>query len=174
MELGTIDAIATLIHTAAPITTLRSGYKSRSATIFLGLEKAFELVSNEVLLESTALFNMVINQLLQLNLGSKVQMIAYADDLAIHGSPIGEDILYKQMTTALKMIDTKAMQLGLKFSPDKCEALWYINNNTDWNFTIAGEDIPWRASVKYLTVIIDKKNNFRKQIDYIRQKMTGR
>ena len=52
---GTIDAIATLIHKAAPITTLRSGYKSRSATIFLGLEKAFELVSKEVLLESAAL-----------------------------------------------------------------------------------------------------------------------
>ena len=33
------------------------------------------------------LFNMVINQLLQLNLGSKVQMIAYADDMAIHGGP---------------------------------------------------------------------------------------
>ena len=48
---GTIDAIATLIHTAAQITALRSGYNSRSATIFLDLEKAFELVSKEVLLE---------------------------------------------------------------------------------------------------------------------------
>ena len=46
------------------------------------------------------LINIVINQLLQLNLGSKVQMIAYADDLAIHGDPIGDEILYKQMTTA--------------------------------------------------------------------------
>ena len=33
------------------------------------------------------LLNMVINQLLQPNLGSKVQMIAYANDLTIHGSP---------------------------------------------------------------------------------------
>ena len=60
---------------------------------------------------SPTLFNMVVNQLLQLNLGSKVQMIACANDLAIHGGPIREDILYKQMTTALKKIDTKAMQL---------------------------------------------------------------
>ena len=36
---GTIDVIATLIHTAAPITTLRRGYKSCLATIFLDLEK---------------------------------------------------------------------------------------------------------------------------------------
>ena len=36
---------------------------------------------------SPTLLNMVINQLLQLNLGIKVQMIAYADDLAIHGGP---------------------------------------------------------------------------------------
>ena len=44
--------------------------------------------------------------------GSKVQMTAYAYDLAIHGRPIAHDILYKQMTTALKKIETKAMQLG--------------------------------------------------------------
>ena len=36
---GTIDHIATLIHTVAPITALRRGYTSRSATIFLDLEK---------------------------------------------------------------------------------------------------------------------------------------
>ena len=96
-------------------------------------------------------------------------MIAYADDLAIHGGPIGEDILYKQMTTALKKIETKPMQLCPKFSPDKCEALWYRSNDPDWNFKIAGEEISWRASVKYIWVIIDKKLNIRKQIDYIRQ-----
>ena len=132
---GTIYAIAILIHTAVPITALIRGYNSRSATIFLDLEKVIERVSKEVLLESAALlgirgqllmwlddyltnrtgtvqfqgkkskvnylkngtpqgsslsltlFNMVINQLLQLNLSSKVQMIAYADDLAIHRAP---------------------------------------------------------------------------------------
>ena len=113
---------------------------------------------------------MVINQLLQLNLCSKVQMIAYVDDLAFHGGSIAEDILYKQMTTALKKIETKEMQLGLKFSPDKCEALWYRGNDPDWNFKIAGEEIPWRASIKYLGVIIYKRLNFRKQVDYIKQK----
>ena len=51
---GTIDAMATLVHRAAPITTFRSGSKTRSATIFLDFEKAFELVSREVLLESAA------------------------------------------------------------------------------------------------------------------------
>ena len=62
------------------------------------------------------------------------------------------------------------MQLGLKFSTDKCEAIWYISNDPEWNFKIAGEEIPWRASVKYLGVIIDKRLNFNKQVDYIRQK----
>ena len=62
------------------------------------------------------LFNMGINQLLQLKLGSKAHMIAYADGLPIHEGPIGGDILYKQMTTALKKIETKAIQLGIKFS----------------------------------------------------------
>ena len=74
---------------------------------------------------SPTLYNMVINQQLQLNnMDSKLHMIAYADDPVIHGGPVGHDILYKQMTTALKKIETKAMQLGLKFSPEKCKALW--------------------------------------------------
>ena len=60
------------------------------------------------------------------------------------------------MTTSLKKIETKAMQLGLKFSPEKCEALWYISNDLDWNFKIPGEKKTWRASVKYFGVIIDK------------------
>ena len=214
---GTIDAIATLIHTAALITALTRGYKYRSTSIFLDLEKAFELVSKEVSVESSAvlgirgqlmmwlydycttrtgtvqfqgkkskvnhltngtpqgislsltLFNMVINQLLQLNLGSKVQIIAYANDLAIHGGPIVDGILYKEMTTALK-IETKAMQLGLKFSPAKCDAICYNrSNDPNWNFKIAEEEITWRTSVKYLGVIIDKGLNFRTQVDYVRR-----
>ena len=54
-RVGTIDTIATLINTAAPITTLRGGYNPRSVTIFLDLEKIFKLVSKEVLLESAVL-----------------------------------------------------------------------------------------------------------------------
>ena len=119
---------------------------------------------------SPTLFNMVINRLLELDLGSKVQMISYADDLAILGGPIGEDTVYEQMTTALRKIETKAMQLGLKFSPEKCEALWYRSVNQDWNFKIAGVRIPWRSSVKHLGVIIDKRLNFKKQVDYVRRK----
>ena len=91
---------------------------------------------------SPILFNMVINQLLELNLGRKVQIIGYADDLAIHGAPIGDDILYKQISTSLKKIETKAMSLGLKFSPAKCEAIWYRIIDPDWNFKIAADEIP--------------------------------
>ena len=63
------------------------------------------------------------------------------------------------------------MQLGLKFSPDKCEAIWYRSNDPDWNSKIAGKEIQWRATVKYLGVIIDQRLNFNKQVDYIRQEI---
>ena len=65
---GTTEAIATLIHKAAPINTFRRGYKFRSATLFLDLEKAFELVSKEVVLESAAL------------LGIRGQLLVWVDD----------------------------------------------------------------------------------------------
>ena len=89
---------------------------------------------------SPVLFNMVINRLLQLNLGRNVKMTAYADDLAVHGSSIGEDFVYTQMTTALKNIETEAVHLGLKFSPEKCEALWYRCGDPYWNFKIAEQE----------------------------------
>ena len=57
----------------------------------------------------------------------------------------------------------------LKFSTAKCEAIWYRSNDADWNFKIVREEVPWRATVKYIGVIIDKRLNFRKQVDYIRQ-----
>ena len=52
---GTTDAVATLLNKVTPIRTLRHVCKSRTPTIFLDLEKAFELVSKEVILESTVL-----------------------------------------------------------------------------------------------------------------------
>ena len=97
---------------------------------------------------SPTLFNMVINQLLQLNLGSKVQMIAYANDLAIHGGPIGHEKLYKQMTTALKMIKTKAMQLSsplTNVSHDGIEATIQtgISRSLEKIFHGSISEIPW-------------------------------
>ena len=65
---GTIDALATIKCMVAPMTALRRGYKSCSATIFLDLEKAFELVSKEVLLDSAAL------------LGIRGQFLIWLDD----------------------------------------------------------------------------------------------
>ena len=90
-------------------------------------------------------------------------MVAYADHLSIHGGSIGDDILYKQMPTALKNTETKAMQLGLKFYPEKCGAIWFRSNDPYCNFRIDGEKFPWREPIKYLGVIIDKIQNFRKQ-----------
>ena len=72
--------------------------------------------------------------------------------------PIGDDILYIQMSTVLKKTETKAMQLCLKFSPTKCEAIWYRSQSPDIIFKITGEEVPWQAAVKYLVVIIDKNS----------------
>ena len=74
------------------------------------------------------------------------------------------------MANALKKIETKAMQIGHKFSPEKCGALWYRSVDPDWNFKIAGVRIPWLTSVKYLGVITDKRLDFKKQVDYVRKK----
>ena len=97
-------------------------------------------------------------------------MIAYAEGIAISISNMGEHEVYQRMTTALEIIEFEAARLGLKFSPNKCEAIWYRSKNPEWHFRIAGEDIPWKSSVTYLEVKFDKGLNFRKQVDYIRQK----
>ena len=64
---------------------------------------------------------MVVNQLLQLDLGRGIQMITYAYDIAISISNMGETEVYQKMTTALERIEFEAARLGLKFSPSKYE-----------------------------------------------------
>ena len=86
---------------------------------------------------------MVVNQLLQLDHGKGIQMMAYADDIAINISNMGETELHQKMTTALERIGYEAARLGLEFSPSKCEAIWYRSKNPEWHFRISGEDIPW-------------------------------
>ena len=73
---GTTDAVATLLQKVTPIRTLRPGYKSRTTTIFLDLEKAFELVSKEAILGSTIIQ------------GLKGKLIAWLNDYLTHRSGI--------------------------------------------------------------------------------------
>ena len=215
---GTMDAIATLLQHVSPIKTYRNGHSTRTVAIFLDLEKAFELVSAEVILEcmikqgiggklliwvrdflhqrkgavhfqghdsevgnftngtpqgsslSPTLFNMVINQLLKLDMGHGIYLTAYADDLVLYGSGDSEDTIWDKMTTALGRLETKATQLGLNFSPTKCEAMWFRANNPTWHFRIGGQIIPWKSVVKYLGVMVDKRLTFRQQADYVKQK----
>ena len=119
---------------------------------------------------SPTLFNMVVNQLLKLDLGRGIQMIEYADELAINISNLGETALQKRTATALERIGYKTTHLWLKFSPNRCEAIWHRIQNPECHFRISGEEIPWKSSVKYLGVIIDKGLKFRKQVDYVEQK----
>ena len=119
------------------------------------------------------LFNMVINQLLQLNLGIKVQMITYADDLAIHGVAIGDNILYKQITTVQKKIETKAMQLGLKLSqtsvrPYGIEATTQTGISRSLEKRSHGEH---QSNTSW--VIMDKRLNLRNDGPYQHRHVTG-
>ena len=74
---------------------------------------------------------MVVNQLLQLDLGKGIQMIAYEDTIAISVSDMGETEVHQRMTMALERIGFEAARLELHFSPSKCEAIWYRSKNPE-------------------------------------------
>ena len=215
---GTTDAVATVLNNVSTIKALRPGCSTRSAAVFLDLEKAFELVSSTVVLNvlakkgikgkllswirsyledrkgtvvfqghcsdvrnfdngtpqggslSPTLFNYVINEVLEMEFEAGIHLTAYADDLAVHGISRNEDSLWRKMTSALRRIEHMVSTLGLKFAPEKTEAVYFRFADPSWTFNINRQPIRWSKEVRYLGVIVDQQLTFASHAKYARSR----
>ena len=215
---GTTDAVATVLNNVSTIKALGPGCSTRSAAVFLDLEKAFELVSSTVVLNvlakkgikgkllswirsyledrkgtvvfqghcsdvrnfdngtpqggslSPTLFNYVINEVLKMDFEAGIHLTAYADDLALHGISRNEDSLWRKMTSALRRIEHMVSTLGLKFAPEKTEAVYFRFADPSWTFNINRQPIRWSKEVRYLGVIVDKQLTFASHAKYARSR----
>jgi ribonuclease HI len=121
---------------------------------------------------SPTLFNALITVLISISVPKCVDILAYADDIAIisYGpSPA------KKLQTALDTTASKANDLGLFFSPAKTKIIAF-NTNSKQNdtFHIGQQDIEIVKQYKYLGVIIDNRLNFNTHALQTKQKIYSR
>ena len=109
---------------------------------------------------SPTLFNYVINEVLEMEFEDGIHLTAYADHLALHGISRNEDSLWRKMTSALRRIEHMVSTLGLKFAPEKTEAIYFRFADPSWTFNINRQLIRWFRKVRYLGVIVDKQLTF--------------
>ena len=109
---------------------------------------------------SPLIWNIVMDELLELLDDGIIIPIAFADDLTIILRGIDETILAEQAEKALNNANEKWLKrYGQEFCPHKCIAVMYTNRRK-WirrPIILKGETIPYKKEAKYLGVILDSK-----------------
>lgn len=118
---------------------------------------------------SPTLFNALVILLLSISLPKSVDIIGYADDLAIisHGTNAA-----KKLQSALDTTATTANALGLFFSPTKTKIMKFnANSQQSNNFHLGQQRIESVKMYKYLGVVIDPRLSFIKHADEVKRKV---
>ena len=120
---------------------------------------------------SPFLFNILMQELLQVPLHETVKFFCYADDLAVVA--VGANRL-ANITAALNALGTKAQQLGLLISPTKSRAVSFRGPQPQQPLRMGNTAIPWVETHRYLGVILDNRLSFDKEVEYLRERAADR
>ena len=88
---------------------------------------------------SPTLFSYVMNRLLNLKLPTSVQLISYADDLALSCCHPDKCKVIKNIQTAINSLNAEATSLGMKFSPAKSKARRFYTTKPDEVITLSDQ-----------------------------------
>lgn len=108
------------------------------------------------------LWNILYNDVLNLDVGSDVTLVAYADDLAaVVKSKTPEDLKEKTERT-IELIEMKLQELGLEMAPAKTEIIIMVGRRklSSISIDIKGERISSKTEGKYMGVVLGKEVNF--------------
>ena len=119
---------------------------------------------------SPTLFSYVINHLLNLRFPPTVQLVAYADDLALSCVHYDKDKVIRDIQSALDLLHTEAVNIGLKFSPVKTKALWFYTMQPVPSITLHGQILPWSRSERYLGIELDRNMTLTQQANSVAAK----
>ena len=123
---------------------------------------------------SPLLWNLVIDDLLDMWNDKHSHMQAYADDVTVLHTSRHLDDLYSQAQETLNEVEAWAEDRGLKFSHTKTEIVIFSNKRrlaTDqYQLTFYGNPMDIGKSVKYLGIIIDTKLSWKNHINMIWKK----
>lgn len=117
-----------------------------------------------------ALWNLILDDLLDTKLPENCHIQAYADDvllIASHKDPLQ---LENITNNALKQISTWGKGVKLEFGAQKTQLIGFTNKTNKCKIIMDNRNITFNKQLKYLGIIIDHKLNFIKHVEYITNK----
>jgi len=118
------------------------------------------------------LWNVAYDYLLDMNVPPGVQLIGFADDLAVVGVAKTGEMLEELLNPTLERIDEWMTSRGLQLTHHKTEAVmltkrWAYNPP---RLSIGGSPIDMSSHIRYLGVILDTRLSFVKHVETVAKK----
>lgn len=121
---------------------------------------------------SPLLFNIVMEQIVTMGFERDVKVLCYADDLQLIVQ--GYSRLQKTQR-ALRQIEHKCEDLGLKINPRKTKAMIIKDRRLpEVHLSMQGTDIEWVETHQCLGVFFDRRLSFQPHVEYLRERMAMR
>ncbi|KAI5746623.1 hypothetical protein M8J77_005610 [Diaphorina citri] len=118
------------------------------------------------------LWNVMYNDVLEIDKPEGITLIAYADDLAIIAMAENEETLEEIINLTMERVNTWMTNTGLALAPEKTEAILLIGKKKcrPLNIELAGNRIEVKNQLKYLGITLDTKLNFNLHLEQIIKK----
>lgn len=119
------------------------------------------------------LWNVAYNGVLGIQMPEGVQMVAYADDLALVVKAKGEEVLQSRANEALERVQRWMGDRNLELAPEKTEAILLTGRKVCQpleKLTLQGHRIQTSRQVKYLGVLLDQSLTFSPHVRYATNK----
>lgn len=124
---------------------------------------------------SCYLWIIYVNELVvNLNNIEGIVVYVFSDDLAIVSLGKGDTDSQEKLQIALDMLQEWCDNNELSVNPSKCVHMRFSRKRTfpPCNIKFYGQPIEFSDEVRYLGVVFDRRMNFRKHLDYVRNKIT--
>ena len=147
----------------------RVRYQGTSSTY-----RAFDLGTPQGGILSPTSFNTLMEQLVSLPLPPGCHLLSYADDLVLVVSRRGNKLA--KTRTALRQIEDKCEELGLKISPEKSSAMHLFPSKTapPGTVKVQGTELTWVGKHLYLGVVIDQRLTFAPETERLCERVQAR
>jgi len=119
-----------------------------------------------------SLWNVFYDGLLNTDMPPGVQLVAFADDVAVIGTARTGELASALMNPALQTIATWMRENGLQLAPQKSECVVLTKKKifTDPVLTVEGHQIPTKRHIRYLGVELDTRLSFTKHVSIASKK----
>ena len=112
-------------------------------------------------------WNLILDELLQLQLPTGCHVQAYADDVMLLVTAKTSDAVEAAANAALRMVDDWGRSVKLTFSAAKTAAITFTAKSKSAAIVMDGQDIAFRPDVKLLGVVLDERLSFNNHVKYI-------